>query len=287
MPLMREWDLLPTPRGLRIRVCEWGEGEPLLILHGYLEQGAAWSEVARHLPGRRVIAPDHRGHGLSEHVGAGGWYHFHDYLPDVAGLVDAIGGPVDVVGHSMGSTIACLLAATCPDRVRSLILVEGLGPPDMATSAVERPARFIHAVLDPPRHRPFADVGEAAERMRAFNPRLPLERALALADRVTRPASPEEGDGVVWTWDPLHRGRNPTAFDASLFEQFLFQIRAPTTVIWGGESGFLSSERAGRIGCLSDVRGEVTIAGAGHLIHHDQPLALARAIAEALAQRST
>jgi pimeloyl-ACP methyl ester carboxylesterase len=278
---VREWDLVPSPRGLRIRVCEWGGGTPLLILHGFLEQGAAWQTVAEHLPGRRVFAPDHRGHGLSAHVGPGGWYHFYDYVPDVSGLIATLGGPIDVVGHSMGSTIACLLAACRPDQVRNLVLVEGLGPPDMASSALDRPARFVRAVLDPPRHRPMRDVNAAAERMRAVNPRLPLARAIALARRVTRPATPEEGDGIVWTWDPLHRGRNPTAFDAALFRGFLAQIRSPTTVIWGSESGFLAAERTDRLAHLQDLRREVVIPGAGHLVHHDQPQALAQAITRA------
>ncbi|TNE91275.1 MAG: alpha/beta hydrolase [Deltaproteobacteria bacterium] len=277
---MTEWDLVPHPRGLRLRVCEWGDGPPLLILHGFLEQGAAWSEVARHLPGRRVLAPDHRGHGLSAHVGPGGWYHFHDYVPDAVGLIDHLGGPVDLVGHSMGSTIATLVAATSPERVRNLVLVEGVGPPDMSASAVDRPRRFIQAVLDPPRHTPFASVADAADRMRRFNPRLDAERALALAARITRPA--DDGDGLVWTWDPLHRGRNPTAFDGKLFEQFLARIEAPTSVIWGADSGFLAAERANRIACLRNLRAEVSIRGAGHLVHHDRPEALAEAIATAV-----
>lgn len=277
---MTEWDLRPSPRGLSLRICEWGEGVPVLVLHGFLEQGAAWSEVAAHLPNRRVVAPDHRGHGLSEHIGAGGWYHFHDYLPDVAGIIDHLGGRVDLVGHSMGSTIACLLAATSPERIERLILVEGLGPPDMTSSALSRPPMFLKSVLDPPQHRTLESVEAAAERMRRFNPRLPLERAVELASRITRPS--KDGEGVVWTWDPLHRGRNPTAFGAGLFERFIEKITAPTTVIWGADSGFLASERDRRQDLLQDLRGVVQIEGAGHLVHHDQPQRLAQAISEAL-----
>ena len=66
---------MPLPR---LRVCAWGPAaapsahHPALILHGYLEQAAAWDEVATLLE-RRVLAHDHRGPGLSEHVGRGGW----------------------------------------------------------------------------------------------------------------------------------------------------------------------------------------------------------------------
>ncbi|MCO4744556.1 MAG: alpha/beta hydrolase [Proteobacteria bacterium] len=282
---MKEWDFHGTPRGLRLRVCEWGEGEPVLVLHGYLEQGAAWSEVARHLPHRRVVAPDQRGHGLSEHIGRGGWYHFFDYLPDIIALIDTLGGPIDLVGHSMGSTVACLVAATCPDRVRRLVLVEGIGPPDMADSTLRRPRRFVDAALEPPKHRPLASVEAAADRMRRFNPRLAEARAIELAARITRPCTPDEGPAgsLVWTWDPLHRGRNPTAFSARTFERFLTQIEAPTTVLWGSDSGFLASEREGRLDKLQKLVRQADVPDAGHLAHHDAPEALAAEIAKALA----
>lgn len=281
---MSEWDFDGTPRGLRLRVCEWGDGPPVLVLHGYLEQGAAWSEVAAHLPNHRVIAPDHRGHGLSEHIGAGGWYHFFDYLPDTVALIDHLGGPIDLVGHSMGSTIACLVAATCPERVRNLVLVEGMGPPNMADSALGRPRRFVDAALEPPKHRPLASVEAAAERMRRFNPRLSANRARALAERITRPCRPHEGpeDQLVWTWDPLHRGRNPTAFDAEVFGGFLDKIEAPTTVLWGGNSKFLLHERAERQARLTNLVRVADVPDAGHLIHHDAPSTLAAEIDRAL-----
>lgn len=279
---MKEWDFAGSPRGLRIRVCEWGSGTPVLILHGYLEQGAAWSDVAKHLPDHRVIAPDHRGHGLSEHIGPGGWYHFYDYLPDVIALIDELGGPIHLVGHSMGSTIACLVAATCPERVDRLVLIEGVGPPNMASTALTRPARFVESALDPPQHRPLASVAAAAERMRRFNPTLSTERAYELADRITMP-NPSATDGsVIWTWDPLHRGRNPTAFDAAVFGTFLAQITAPTTVIWGEQSLFLKNERAERQALLAKLERVASIPRAAHLVHHDAPQALASEIRRAL-----
>ena len=278
-----EWDFRPSPRGLRLRISEWGEGPILLVLHGYLEQGAAWQSVATHLPERRVIAPDHRGHGLSEHLGAGGWYHFFDYLPDVVGLIEHLGRPADLLGHSMGGTIACLVAAHAPEYVRRLVLVDGLGPPEPRNSET-RPRRFVDCVLAPPTHRPMASVEEAAERMRRYNPRLPAGEALRLAGRTTRPAEPDEGpDGsLVWTWDPLHRGPNPSAFDPDAFAQVLRRIEAPTAVIWGAQSPFIASERMERTRHLRNCVDERAIEGAGHLVHLDAPEALAMALRDIL-----
>ena len=192
---MREHDVHTGPRGLRLRLCSWGPpaGRPTLILHGYLEQAAAWDEVACALD-RRVVAPDHRGHGLSEHVGAGGWYYFWDYVRDVDAVIDHIGGPVDLIGHSMGGTIATLLAATRPEKVRRLVLIEGLGMPDTRHEAMERARQFLDARTDPPRHGTFSGPEEAAARLQRASPRLSDARALALATRVLRRVTSEVGE---------------------------------------------------------------------------------------------
>ena len=138
---MREWDLKTGPRGLTLRICEWGppEARPLLVLHGFLEQGAAWRDVALSLPHRRIIAPDARGHGLTEHVGTGGWYHFWDYVSDAEAIVDHLGSPIDLLGHSMGGGVASILAGARPEKVRRLMVIEGLGPQRTPTRGTPAP----------------------------------------------------------------------------------------------------------------------------------------------------
>ena len=275
---MREWDLEPRERGLRLRVCEWGppDGRATVILHGYLEQGAAWDAVASRLDGR-IVAPDHRGHGLSDHVGQGGFYHFWDYVSDVDALVDAIGAPVDLVGHSMGGTIAGLFAGSCPEKVRRLVLVEGLGPPDAQPVALDRAREFLRHRRAVPAHPVLRDVDEGVERMRRFNPELPVDVARRLVERTTRPVA----GGLVWTWDPLHRARSPQPFVGALFERFLRAIAAPTLLVRGGRSPWVLAEHAEREACLADAR-SLVIAEAGHLVHHDAPDALAAAIRDHL-----
>lgn len=280
---MTEFDFEAPPRGPRLRVCRWdGKAPPVLVLHGWLEQGAAWDAVARALP-REVWAPDQRGHGLSEHVGRGGWYHFWDYVGDAAALVQRMGAPADVVGHSMGGTVACLLAGCCPDLVRRLVLVEGLGPPDGEIQALARAREYVAERARPPRHGLLASVQDAARRLRRTAPGMSEETAHALALRVSRPATPDEGpsDQRVWTWDALHRARSPMPFLTGLFDRFLSEIRAPVLRIDGADSTFVLPDADRRAGLL-DVRASVRIPGAGHLVHHDAPAALADAIADFL-----
>lgn len=275
---MRERDLHTGPRGLRLRLCTWGpeQGPAAVILHGYLEQAAAWDGVAQRLGGR-VVAPDHRGHGLSEHIGPGGWYHFWDYVPDCDAVLDFAGPPVDLIGHSMGGTLATLLAATRPEKVRRLVLIEGLGQPDMRHEAAERPVRFLDARTRPPKHGTLASPEADAARMRKYNPNIPEETALMLARRTTRPVVTGDPDveaptpgTFTWTWDPLHRGRNPTPFSAEAHRGFLERLTCPVLVITGGTSPFHLPDFEDRVAAIPNVEVAV-LPDAGHLCHHDNP----------------
>ena len=285
---MRERFIRTGPRGLSLCLCEWGPetGPVTVVLHGFLEQGAAWDAVARALD-RRVVAPDHRGHGRSEHIGAGGFYHFWDYIPDVDAVIDAVspGSPVDLVGHSMGGTMACLYAATRPDRVRRLALIEGLGPPDGAASALDRPKRFTDAVRTPPVHRPMDSLDDAAGRIRRFTPSMSEQRSRELAARVSRPLSSDESAAAglsptarTWSWDPLHRARNPLPFTTERFLPFLGALACPVLHVKGSTSGFTPDDHAERAARIGDLR-ETALPG-GHMLHHDVPGPLATVLTD-------
>ena len=218
----------------------------------------------------------------------GSYYWFWDYVADVDALIEHIGGPVDLVGHSMGGTIASLYAGARPDRVRRLVLIEGLGPPDSTGEAVSRARAFLKERRDPPRHKAIADIPEAAARMRLFNPNIAPDAAARLGERLVRDVVPGDVQvkdphrgGLVWTWDAVHRGRSPLPFQASLFKAFLGEIRAPTLIIDGGASPMRALDVADRVACLADAQ-TLVIPGAGHLVHVDQPEALAGAIARFL-----
>jgi len=278
----REWDFHVSPRGLRLAVCEWGptEGVPVVILHGYLEQGASWGIVAPSLE-RRVVAPDLRGHGRSEHVGAGGFYHFWDYVPDVLALIDHLGGKVDLVGHSMGASLAVLVAGTRPEAVRRLALVDGIGPPDGEDEEVPRALAFVEASTKAPRHGLLASLDDAVRKLRRYDEHLPEEFARTLAARVTRPARPDEPfdgewrDGaLIWTWDALHRARAPYPFRVGSFRKFLARITAPTLYVEAGLPWYRVPDRDERLAALRDVR-HIVLADAGHMVHHDVPEVLA------------
>jgi pimeloyl-ACP methyl ester carboxylesterase len=115
-----------------IAYIDEGEGEPVLLIHGFASNVAAnWVDPGwvRSLTqsGRRVIAYDNRGHGKSEKSYDPEVYGAPTMAEDARRLLDHLGiARADVLGYSMGARIATFLALAHPERVRSLIL-GGLG----------------------------------------------------------------------------------------------------------------------------------------------------------------
>ena len=139
--------------GMTVHILEAGYETPgrpaVLLLHGFLDHAWTWEPVVDAGlgdAGLRLIAPDLRGHGDSDWVGPGGYYHFVDYLADVHELV-ALAAPrqLSIVGHSMGGSVAAYYAGSYPERVHKLALLEGLGPPETNDPMPARVARWIKA----------------------------------------------------------------------------------------------------------------------------------------------
>ncbi len=259
------------------------EDAPTLVLcHGFLDQAYGFDRVARRLAavGIRCVAFDFRGHGRTEWVGAGGYYHFPDYVLDLDCLLTALGlARVHLLGHSMGSTVAAMFAGTRPERVDHLVLVEGLGPP--APAADDLPGRF-RTFLDGvqkaaprrTRERPMASVDEALARMRATHPELDDELGRFLAEKATREA---EDGGRVFRFDPLHRTMAPVPFRPDAFRAFLRAIRAPTLVVFG-DRGMRVPDEDERLACIAGAT-RVVLPDVGHMVHWFADEALAARIA--------
>lgn len=121
----------------------------VLALHGITANHLSWALVAAELtatPGVRVLAPDLRGRGRSGDL-PGPW-GMPRHADDAARVLDRAGADeVAVVGHSMGGFAAAVFAHRHPDRVQSLLLVDG-GPPLPLPEGMT-PAQLVAATLGP------------------------------------------------------------------------------------------------------------------------------------------
>ncbi len=117
--------------GARLAYHEWpGRGPTLLCVHGITANCHAWNRWAEQLaPAYRLIALDLRGRGDSDKPPAYALEVHLDplcYPQDLEAVCDALGiETVDYLGHSLGAVIEVLFAATYPNRVRRLVLVDG------------------------------------------------------------------------------------------------------------------------------------------------------------------
>jgi pimeloyl-ACP methyl ester carboxylesterase len=273
-------------RGLKYHVRRWG-GEPsrrVVLLHGWMDVSASFQFLVDALgPQWDVYAPDWRGYGLSEWSGAD-CYWFPDYIADLDALLDRIqpDAPVDLVGHSLGGNVAGIYAGVRPERVRRFVNLEGFGmPATRAEQAPKRYARWLEELRVAPKLRPYESYAALADRLQANNSRLTRSRAEFLARHWGRDF---EAGGVVLRSDPAHKLVNATLYRLDEARACWERVTAPVLWVDAAESetlkrmGLTPEEHASRRAAFRDLR-YVTVPDAGHMLHHDQPEAVARLIA--------
>ena len=277
-------DAAPLPswlldiRGLKLRLWELGDpdaaGPPIVCLHGWLDQGMAFVRTAQAAhamgPKRRWLAIDQRGFGGSDHIPPGAYPHFADYVSDLDALVEHLGQPIDLVGHSMGGTVAAYYAGARPEMIRNLAIIEGMGTIEPGgPPMLEQVRKHLQGLRCPPRVPWHNNIGAAAARLRSRHPGLTADHAQALAEAGTT----QDGDKVRWSFDPLHLTRGAYPFIESFFLDFLRAITAPTLVTWAEGSWYPEEVRTHRQAAIPGARIE-TLKG-GHMLPYDNPAGLA------------
>ena len=145
---------------VEIAYLDEGQGEPVVLVHGFASNKetnwvhTSWFTTLKGA-GRRVIALDNRGHGLSSKLYAPADYHTDKMASDVVALMHELEiERADVMGYSMGARIAAFVALSHPALVRSAILgglgyrlIEGYGLPETVADALEAPA--LSHITDP------------------------------------------------------------------------------------------------------------------------------------------
>jgi pimeloyl-ACP methyl ester carboxylesterase len=229
----------------RFAVDDLGEGQPLLLLHGFPTTRRLWKEVAPHLvsAGVRVIAPDLLGYGDSPGEPDVGMKAQAGALLE---LLDQLGVQrAAVVAHDVGTAAAQILTVRAPERVRRLVLMDGVHETEWAIAAVESIRSW-----DPDQAARLQPV--LARRLRSIRELLGAYAGEAGGKRL------------------IHAARCLDPRDTAGLTARLRATAVPVRVIWGSDDAYLPLETVGRP--LADALGaRLTVVAGGHFLPLDNP----------------
>ena len=276
---------------LRLHYVDWGNAgaPPLLLVHGGRDHCRNWDWVAQQM--RRdwhIIAPDLRGHGDSQ-WSQDGSYTMAGYLYDLAQLIHQLKiAPATIIAHSLGGNIALRYAGLYPENVKRLVAIEGLGPsPKVLAQRFNRslPER-MRAWIEEQRSlsarlpRRYGTIEDALRRMQEANKHLTPEQARHL----TQHGVNQNADGTYsWKFDNYVRSWPPYDMPMAEVEKLWARINCPTLLVYGKESWASIPEQDGRLVHFRNAK-VVTLAGAGHWVHHDRLAEFLARIGKFLAQ---
>ncbi len=245
---------IPATDGLEIHVLEWStEGVPMLLLHGFGNEGHVWDDFAPVVaPHYRVLAMDHRGHGDSDRDPEGR-YGYDSLVADVEAVTAHLDiGRLVVVGHSMGGRTAMRFAAAHPERMAGLVLVD-IGP--------DHDWRGVLKIRDEAARTPES-FGSVREFERLMASALPMARADVIARLAHHAVRRREDGRYEPKLDPFFRqgirgeGETPADTEAMMKQgeseaqelwKLLERIPCPTLVVRGAASDVLSPDTADRM----------------------------------------
>ena len=248
----------------------------LLAFHGWLDNADSFVPLEPYLRDYELVAIDQIGQGRSDHLPLSSDYTALTFTRCGIEVADALGwSSFNLLGHSLGSVVASLVAAAIPSRVESLIAIEALGA---LTNAPELTAEVFREAIDiayKPRRplRAFPSIDDAI-RVRAAVNHLSEPVARLLVERGIN----EVDDGFVWSSDP--RLTHPTAFRLTEAQamDLIEGIECPTRVILADppQSYFPDAIRRKRVAALR--HGSLRMINGTHHVHMEEPEAVMKII---------
>lgn len=229
-----------------------GDGIPIVALHAYWMEAGTYADLAKALaPEWRVIALDQRGHGHSDHADDLSWEAF---IADLAAFLDHLNivGPVILAGNSLGGTVAFRFAARWPGKVRAMIVEE---------SPVEEEA----------------DLGFMREWGGIYPSREALEAKIGerLAWSVA-PSFRQTSEGWTLAFSPNALADAQVGLNGNFWADWS-ETDCPVLLVRGSQSRAVDGKLLEK---MAADRPNTTLAtfDAGHVVHHDVPVAFSSAV---------
>jgi epoxide hydrolase 4 len=267
---------------LHVLIAGPPDGPAVVLLHGAPENAQSWQQqlVALAAAGCFVIAPDQRGVNLSDKPTDTHSYQQSELAADVVALMDNFGRQrFAVVGHDWGGQTAWWLAASYPERVSHLVILNS-----------PHPKAFSAALRDPnsdQRHRSrymvWLQAQPLAEWLLAFNRFWLLETGLkrssfyytfdaAHIQRLKRAWSqPGALRGMLGVYRAAFKHRQPFPAAGNL---------SPTLIIWGMQDRFFDPDLAAASAERCASAHLHTLSDATHWLHHEHPARISALISE-------
>lgn len=263
IPSQADWagakKTVKLPNGISLAYVDIGTptGKPTLLIHGYTDNSRSWSLIAPYLKNRRLLAIDLRGHGKSDAPAC--CYAYTDFADDASLFLDAMGvAKADVIGHSLGSMTAQLLAAQHPEKVDHLVLISsttaiGGGPGSWLWDNVTK----LTAPIDP--NSQFMKDWYA-------NPN-PVDEDYITRERTESAAVPlHVWNGVLW---------GTVVNDLTLTAPL---VKAPVLVLWGDQDGLFDLSHQEKLEKAYPEAAFEIFKGAGHNMFWEYPEKAAKII---------
>lgn len=252
--------------GVRLSAYAFGEGPPLVLLHGLAASKLSWLPILRPLAERfRVIVPDLPGHGESSKPRA---RYTPAYFAEVVnGLLEAVGAERPIlIGNSMGGRVALEVARRTPERVSGLVLLDAAAPGGrwgwmlqfvriVPTGLAAIPVPFQHEMIK-----------TAIRQLFAVPDRLPEAAYAAGADEFIRVHRSMRARMAV-----LASFRGLMADSRQEFWTFVRRIRVPSLIIWGAQDRLVSVRAGRRMASLMPAAKLHVLPSVGHVPQYEVP----------------
>jgi pimeloyl-ACP methyl ester carboxylesterase len=233
--------------GARLHYEEHGEGDPLLLMHGYTDSAEDLADLIAVLAARyRVIAPDRRGYGRSEPRPKNYTATFYqDDAHDMAALLEHLGtGPAHIMGFSDGGEVALLIPILYPHLARSVAAWGAVGT--LGDGEIMPGVDNIYNMVDNP-----------TEGMHA--------RGEALKARYGE----EVARGMAHGW--ANAAKAILAADGDISLSRAHEIRCPVLVMAGEHDTFNPPHRLNELASRIPHGEAIVVEGAGHALHEEKP----------------
>lgn len=278
----QDWTVreVETGNGLTFDVAEQGDpqGRALLLLHGFPQTHRCYDALASRLVphGLRLLAPDQRGYSPGARPAEVAAHGIHEVAGDALRILDVYGlEQADVVGHDWGAVAAWALAATHPERVRTLTAVSVPHPKAMAAaladaSSGQRERSAYMLLFREPGKAEQVLLEDGAARLRAVYQPLPPDAAEPHVRALSDPATLT--GALNW-----YRAMRPEISAA------LPDVAVPTTYVWS--TADIAIGRAAAEHCAAHVTGPyrfTELEGISHWIPDQAPDELAEAVLDRL-----